>query len=114
MAKANGMNKMEAVRQGLSDLGKDAMPKQLQPHIKQKYGIDMSVDHVSTYKSLILRRKAKRKPATPTKDSANGAARAAQAAPKKAASSLSDQVAMLKAVANSIGKEEAKKILDLL
>ena len=117
---AEGMSKMDAVRQALSDLGKDAKPLELQPYIKQSFGIDMSVDHVSTYKSQILRKKGKRRGRKPAgQESANGtagtaAAPAAHAAKKHATGSLSEQVAMLKAVAGAIGKEEAKKILDIL
>lgn len=121
MAKAtteNSMTKMEAVRRALSDLGKGAMPKQLQPYIREKLGVEMSVDHVSTYKSQILRKEGKK--GRPAKVSVNGAAPpapavpAVKAAPKPAATSLSEHVAMLKQVAGAIGKEEAKKILDLL
>jgi hypothetical protein len=107
-----GMSKMDAVRQALKDLGNNAMPKQLQPYIQGSLGVQMSVDHVSTYKSQILRKKSKGKAkAAAHKDAANGAA--AKVAPKPAASSLSHQVAMLKQVATSLGKEEAKRIIDL-
>jgi hypothetical protein len=103
------MTKMEAVRRGLSDLGKDAKPVQLQAHIKEKFGIEMGTDHISTYKGTILKTKrAKKKSAKSSvkalhASSANGAPRG-----------LAEQVAMLKSVAAAIGKEEAKQIIDLL
>jgi hypothetical protein len=126
-AKANGgkpLNKMDAVRRALQDLGNDAKPVPLQGHIRQKYGIDMTTDHISTYKGIILKGSAKAKKsapkpaASPAKASANGSRQdpgsAAPAAPKAAPTSLSQQVATLKAVAAAIGKDEAKKIIDLL
>ena len=121
MAKTNtaeGMSKMDAVRRALKELGKDAKPLQLQPYIKETLGIDMSVDHVSTYKSLILRRakKGKKKAAVAANASANGSnAPAAKSVPaaKPRASSISEQVAMLKAASAALGKEEAKRIIDL-
>jgi hypothetical protein len=123
---AKPLSKMHAVRQALKDLGNDAKPLQLQPYIREKLGVEMSIDHVSTYKSVILRKKAKGKPgpkkAAMAVASSNGAGPApagqadlaVKAAAMPAASSLSDQVAMLKQVAGAIGKEEAKKVLDLL
>jgi hypothetical protein len=120
MAKSNtekGISKMDAVRRALNDLGKHAMPRELHPYIKQNLGVDMSVDHISTYKSQILRKKSKGKgkKAAAHTDAAKASANreAAKAAPKAAASSLSQQVAMLKAASAALGKEEAKRIIDL-
>jgi hypothetical protein len=62
MATKNGgpVTKMEAVRQVLAEMGKDAKPAEMQPVIKEKFGIEMSTDHISTYKGDILK-KAKAK-----------------------------------------------------
>ncbi|HVS39379.1 MAG TPA: hypothetical protein VMS17_27730 [Gemmataceae bacterium] len=68
------MSKMEAVRRALRKLGRDAKPLPLQAHIKKEFGIDMSTDHISTYKGDIARKKAKR-------FAAKRAAKAAGAAP---------------------------------
>jgi hypothetical protein len=51
------LTKMDAVRQALATLGKDAKPIQLQGHIRKEFGIEMSTDHISTYKGNILRKK---------------------------------------------------------
>src|SRR5262245_61324860 len=64
--KPNGMTKMEAVRRALADLGKGAKPTQRQGHIREKYGIEMSTDHISVCKGKIVRKGKKgraRKPA---------------------------------------------------
>jgi hypothetical protein len=62
MATKNGgpVTKMEAVRQVLAEMGKDAKPAEMQPVIKERFGFDMSTDHISTYKGDILK-KAKAK-----------------------------------------------------
>jgi hypothetical protein len=112
------VNKFEAVRQALSELGSSAAPIQIQSHLKGK-GIEMTTKHISTYKGSILKgkpavakqptaRPAAAKPVAAT-PSVNGAAKS----PVHGAGSLSQQVAMLKAVAGTIGRAEAKAILDL-
>src|SRR5207248_7579030 len=53
-----GISKMEVVRQALSHFGSDAKPSAMRPWIKQQFGIDMSTDHISTYKGDIRRKQA--------------------------------------------------------
>src|SRR5262245_66016589 len=89
--KSNEMSKKEAVRKALEAMGKDAKPSEMQPFIKEKYGIDMTTDHISTAKGEILRagkKKAKKQGPKPQ------AAQPAKAAPKparKAANGISLQ-----------------------
>ena len=52
-----GITKKEAVRKALEALGRDAKPAQLQPYIKQTFGIDMTPGHITTAKGEILRGK---------------------------------------------------------
>ena len=54
--KNDGMTKLEAVRQALSELGKDAMPTQIKGFVKERFGLEMTTDHISTAKSDIRRR----------------------------------------------------------
>lgn len=55
-SKAPGaLTKKGAVRLAMKDLGKDAKPTQLHEHIKQRYHIDMDLNHISTCKGEILR-----------------------------------------------------------
>jgi hypothetical protein len=57
------VSKLEAVRRSLAELGNDAMPLTIQEHLKKTFGIQMSPNHISNYKSLVLgkRRKGKRR-----------------------------------------------------
>jgi hypothetical protein len=50
------MTKAEALRQALSDLGTAALPMQLQAHIKDKFGIEISTSHISASKTNIVRK----------------------------------------------------------
>ena len=54
--KNGGMTKQDAVRQALSELGKDAMPTQIKGFVKERFGLEMTTDHISTAKSDIRRR----------------------------------------------------------
>ena len=54
--KAASMSKADALRRALSDLSKDAMPVQLQAHIKDKFGIEMTTSHISASKTNIVRK----------------------------------------------------------
>ncbi len=75
---AEQISKMEAVRRALKEMGRDAMPAQMQPYIKQHFGHEMTTGHISTYKGDILRkRKGGRKPAAEGTAPEEGAGRTA-------------------------------------
>src|SRR5262249_38669018 len=48
--------KMEGVRRALADLGGDAKPMQIQGFLREKLGIAMSTDHISTYKGVLAKK----------------------------------------------------------
>jgi hypothetical protein len=60
---SNGITKMEAVRRALKAMGRDAKPAAMQPFIKREFGVEMSTDHISTYKGSILKAAGKTKKA---------------------------------------------------
>jgi hypothetical protein len=62
--KKNGskVSKTDAVGHALSELGKDASRSDIQKFVKDRFGYDMSPDHVSNCKSE-LRKRAKKKSA---------------------------------------------------
>jgi hypothetical protein len=66
------LTKMEAVRQAIAWLGWEAKPKQLQKHIRRRFGIEMTADHISTYKGS-LAKKAGRTKARPIPVAASAA-----------------------------------------
>jgi hypothetical protein len=48
-------NKMECVRQVLHEFGNKTPPKQIQEHLKSKFGLSMDTKMISTYKGSILK-----------------------------------------------------------
>ena len=76
-AAAKKITKMEAMRQTVASLGKDAGAKEIQDHLKKEFGVEMSTEMVYTYKGVALRqiggkKKGRRKKAKPTKVAAAG------------------------------------------
>src|SRR4051794_36292155 len=51
--KANGVSKLEAVRQAMQKLGKDASRADLQSFVKKHFGYDMNLDFISNYKNKL-------------------------------------------------------------
>jgi len=77
------LTKMEAVRQAIARLGWDAKPKQIQKRIKRRFGVEMTADHISTYKGH-LAKKAGRTKSRPAPVAASAARQTAPAAPTPA------------------------------
>ena len=63
-APAGNISRTAAVTKALATLGKDAMPMQIKGFIKDKFGVEMSNNAASAYKSEINRKEAKTNPAT--------------------------------------------------
>jgi hypothetical protein len=64
ISKSSGsLSKKDAVRRALQDLGNEAKPLQIREHIKKRYHLEMSLDHISTVKGEILRETGQAKPA---------------------------------------------------
>jgi hypothetical protein len=62
-----GMSKVEAVRRALAHFGSNAKPSEMQPWIKQQFGIEISPNHISASRGDIQRKSKqvdKAKPAT--------------------------------------------------
>jgi hypothetical protein len=112
-----GITKMEAVRRALSELGKKAMPIQIQAWVKEKYGIAMSADHVSVCKGTILRKaRGKRKAAAVTQPSAaQNSEPPEQARPAPYGNAISlDDIATVKSLVGRVGADSLKKLVDVL
>src|SRR5947208_204336 len=77
-------NKMDAVRRALAKLGRTAKPAAIRDHIKNRFGLDLSTDLISTYKGEIAR-KGKTKGAKKQQPPAAPAAKQAPRPPAKSA-----------------------------
>jgi hypothetical protein len=83
---AKKITKMEGVRRALDELGPEASPTVIQGFVKDRFGLEMNTNHISTCKGDILRKagvKRKRRGKRPTTQ--KSAARTAEA--KKGATS---------------------------
>jgi hypothetical protein len=69
-AAAGNVNKMEAVRQSLSKLGKDAKPAQIQADVKATHGIELATGLINNYKYHINKSGKKRGRPVGSKNSA--------------------------------------------
>ena len=110
-----GMTKREAVAKGLGVLGKAATPIQLQKHIKDSYGIDMTTKHIGVEKGKILRAgEHKLSAAEPT--AATPPAKQADAqkpAAGKDGISLLD-IETVKDLVERVGATSLKKLIDVM
>ena len=114
MAKAKAgegkrINKMEAMRQTVAKLGKDASAKAIQKYLKKKFNADMSIDMVYTYKGTAIKqlaagKKGKRRGRKPGK---------ATAAKPAGAVSMAD-IEAVKAVVDRIGGKKVQQLAAVL
>jgi hypothetical protein len=112
------MTKMEGVRRTLRELGKNAMPLQIQDHLKKQFGIDMTVAHISNYKSEILRKKkgkGKRGRKAAAMIPAEAKASAPVSAPGKGTGGFSlEDIQTTKALVGRIGADRLRTLIDVL
>ena len=117
------MSKMEAVRQAISKLGADAGRTQIQSFVKEKFGIEMSADHISNYKGEILKKAAggakpaTKKPLAPTRGASIVAATkpAGSTSNAKAAAGIGLQdIQAVKDLVGRVGPEHLKGLVDIL
>ena len=123
-----GLSKQELLRQAIKQLGKDAKPLQIQAHVKNKFGVEISTNHISAAKTEILRKMedgAKpatsevAKPAAP-KPSAKPAPKPAVEQPyeadngKKTAGISLHDVQEAKDLVGRVGAVQLRELIDLL
>ncbi len=96
------ISKMDAMRHAVAELGYEVMPGDYQKLIKSKFGIDMSTDMISSYKSS-LRKEAPKKSALirTVRAGATGGI------------TLED-IKAVKALADKIGAEKVKQLAEVL
>jgi len=117
--KANdGITKKEAVRQALSKLGKDASRPDIQTFVKNHYGLQMTLDHISNCKGELRKEKGHAKSAM-TKQPA-----ASKQEPKKPESSPArksaspgislEDIATVKDLVERVGAGSLRHLIDVL
>lgn len=110
-------NKMEAVRQAMASLGDDGSPLEIQKFVKENFGVEMSTNMISSYKST-LRSKAgvagkRRKRGRPKKT--DGPTVAVKAMPVSAHDYVPwKDLRTIKDIAGRIGKKNLRDLVDFL
>ncbi len=106
---AKEISKQEAVKRALKHFGKEAKPKQMQPWIKQEFGIEMTTDHISNAKSVI--RTAARKAPKAVPQTAAAKTDAAPASRKPTAVPL-DDILYIKDLVRRVEPAAVKTLID--
>jgi hypothetical protein len=109
-----GITRKEAVRQALAALSKDATRADIQKFIKDKYGFEMTLDHISNCKGEILKEKGHTKPAVASQPPATkGTPPKAASAGRGGAISLRD-IETVKDLVEGVGAVDLKKLIDVM
>lgn len=111
------ITKIEAVRRALAHMGRKAKPADMQPYIKSEFGIEMTTDHISTYKGDILKKQKKgKRVAAAVRRAATEpqapASRAPQARNGGADHVLLDDVLTVKGLLDRVGPDRLHKLID--
>ena len=103
-------NKVEFVKEALSDLGKDAMPLAIQKAVKDTHGVELPTSLISNYKHYIM---GKKKGKRGRKPGPRPAAPAPVANAKSGSISL-DDIRAVKELADRIGAEKVQQLAQVL
>src|SRR5262245_55506713 len=102
--KKAGVKKMDSIREALQQLGKKAMPLDIQNAVMDKHGIELSTSLISNYKSYLRTKRKKRTLA------GRAATQPVTAANARAGGIRMDDILAVKALTDRIG---ADKVADL-
>jgi hypothetical protein len=109
-----GITRKEAVRQALAALPKDATRADIQKIIKDKYGFEMTLDHISSCKSELQKEKAHKKSAVASQlPATKEAPPKTTSAARGGAISLRD-IETVKDLVERVGAVDLKKLIDVM
>jgi hypothetical protein len=104
----NGLNKMDAMRKALADLGYEARPLELQKHLKAKYATDMDTKTISSYKSTLSKQAAAQSAVT------RKPAASAAVAPAANSGITVEDIKAVKELAERLGADKVKELAEVL
>jgi len=111
----DGISKMEAVRQAIAKLGKDAKPPEILSFVKENFGVEMSYDMASTYKSTALKEKKGKKRGPKPGPKPAVAAAAVPTANGHANGSISlEDITAVKSLADRLGADKVWQLAKVL
>jgi hypothetical protein len=109
-----GITKIEAVRRALSKLGKDASRPDIQKFVKDNYGHQMTLDHISNCKGELRKRKGPAKTAVAHHPAAaKPETKKPTTRPQAHGISLTD-IETVKGLVGRVGANSLKKLIDVM
>jgi hypothetical protein len=117
--KATSITKQEAVERALKEKGWDAKPVDLKPFIKERFGLDMTAEHITTCKSKARKGKpaAKKKPAPkapPQLATTQPKVQVAKAGNGRSAGFSLEDLQAVKGLIGRVGAAPLRQLIDLL
>jgi hypothetical protein len=111
----DGISKMEAVRQAIAKLGKEAKPPEILSFVKQNFGVKMSYDMASNYKGTAIKQLGGKKRGRKPGPKPAVAAAAVPTANGHAGGSISlEDITAVKALADKLGAEKVWQLAKVL
>jgi hypothetical protein len=110
---AGRTNKMECVRQALTQLGDDAKPKELQGFLKKTFHLDMDTKMLSTYKGMILKDAARKSAIMRPLAAGTRATPPARAVAVNGGISV-DDIRAVKELVDKIGRDSLRALAEVL
>jgi hypothetical protein len=105
---------VDAVEQALAELGKDAGRSQIHDWIKDKYGYDMTLDHISNCKTELAKRGKKKPGPKPQAAALKHEPAKPQAQPAQKESVEITDVLALRGLLDRVGTENLRKLIDAM
>jgi hypothetical protein len=109
-----GITKIEAVKQALAKLGKNASRPDIQKFLKDNYRLDITLDHISNCKGELRRKKR------PAKTAVSQQPAAQKQEPKKPASGAKghaiglEDIETVKDLVERVGAGSLRKLIDVM
>jgi hypothetical protein len=109
-----GITKIEAVGQAMAKLGKNASRPDIQKFLKDNYGLQITLDHISNCKGELRKRKG------PAKKAVSPQPAAQKPEPKKPASGPKghaiglEDIATVKDLVERVGAGSLKQLIDVM
>jgi hypothetical protein len=118
-SEAPPMTKIEALRQAVKKLGKDATSLEFQGYLKKRFGLEMTREHITKYRGDLRREQSGRKnsQARPAPAARADASRSPSTSPKQSTGKDGiplEDIQAVKILVGRVGADDLRKLIDVL